>query len=422
MFNRRTFVIVKRELQTRLFSKSFIIMTLLVPVFLIGIMAFQTFVFTYDSDEGTRIRVVAETFPFQAALRKSFAKLEVVKSGYYKVDFDTLGAQSPKQYAHTYRKDLLSGKLTGIYVLQTSALKNKKVSYFSANPNNNTVFSKTRNAINEVLVDEFFKNRVLLPEERDFVRAGIDIEGSRVTEDGQIEEESVGNIVLSFMFTFFLYFSLLLIGTSLMRAVVEEKANKIIEVLLSSVNARELMTGKIIGSAVTGVMQMAIWLSPVVLLVTTNIFTLPKELALKVELSMIAYFLFNYFLALVTFLGLFAAVGAMFDNDQDTQSGVWPITLLIMIPFFVAMGIAQKGDNDLSRVTSMLPFAALIVMPARTAMASVPFWQFALSFVVNIATMLLVFPLAGKIYRVGILMTGKKPTWKDVAKWLKYKY
>lgn len=422
MFNRRTFVIVKRELQSRLFSKSFILMTLLIPLFMFGMIGFQTFVYTYDSGKGTTLRVAVPNDQIRERMQDSFSKLEVVKSGDYKVVFDTLNGKTAQEYVEAYRNVLVEEKLTGLFVVPDSALIDKRILYYSSNPNNTAVFDKVRSSLNEVLINVFFKDKQLSPKEKEFVQKRVNVDGFRINKNAEIEEESAGNIIISFVFTFFLYFSLIMIGTNLMRAVVEEKSNKIVEVLLSSVNARELMTGKILGTTITGLVQMAIWLSPVILLVTTNWFTLPKEFVIKIEPWVIVYFLYNFLISLVTYLGLFAAIGAMFDSDQDAQSGIWPVMITIMIPFFIALGLVQRGDNDLSKITSMVPLLSLIVMPARIALVNVPWWQIALSIAVNLATMLSLFPLAGKIYRVGILATGKKATYKDVVKWLKFKY
>ena len=232
----------------------------------------------------------------------------------------------------------------------------------------------------------------------------------------------MGNTIVSFMFSFLLYFSLLFTGTMMMRAVVEEKNNRIVEVLLSSVNSNELMTGKIIGISITGVLQMAIWMLPLMVVISTSYFALPPDFAITLTMGQILYFLFNFFVALVTFMGMFASVGAIFDNDQDAQSGVWPLMIIIMVPFFISIGMQSNPDNSLARACSMFPFVSLIIMPARMTLIDVPLWQMLVSVIVNIATLMVIFPISGKIYRVGILMTGKKPKWGEVIKWLKYKY
>src|SRR5690606_5538558 len=109
--------------------------------------------------------------------------------------------------------------------------------------------------------------------------------------------------------------------------------------------------------------------------------------------------------------GLFATIGAIFDNDQDAQSGIWPIMMLIMIPFFIGIALIGNPGNKIGIIASMLPFSSLIVMPARMTLIDVPSWQIIFSFIINIIVMFVIFFIAGKIYRVGVLMTGKKPQW-----------
>ena len=139
----------------------------------------------------------------------------------------------------------------------------------------------------------------------------------------------------------------------------------------------------------------------------------------RMSIGYIFYFLFNYGLALITYVALYATVGAIFDNPQDAQSGVWPLMLLIMIPFFIALGLESNSQTSLAIITSLLPFASLIVMPARILMVEVPMWQVLLAIVINVVVLIGIFKLAGKIYRIGILLTGKKPKWSEVFRWLK---
>jgi len=115
-------------------------------------------------------------------------------------------------------------------------------------------------------------------------------------------------------------------------------------------------------------------------------------------------------------------VGSIFETAQEAQSGMWPILMLIIFPFFIAMSMVKNPANPLAQIASMFPFASIIVMPARMTLMDVPMWQFFLSIVVSIATIFAIFPIAGKIFRVGILRTGKKPKWSEVIRWLKYKY
>ncbi len=337
------------------------------------------------------------------------------------------------------------------------------------------MFKDLDGLINKTLIDQYFHNKTLSKEELDFARLGVDFTGFKVSEDEGIKEEGYGNLVLAYLFTFLLYISLLMIGQMTMQSVIEEKNNRIVEVVLSSVSPTELMTGKILGATLTGIIQMAIWLSPVILLMSTTIFVLPKELLFSININVIIYMLINFLIGLLTFIGLFAMLGAIFDNPQDASSGTLPVMMLIIIPFFIALSMMEDPNKPIAEIASLFPFASIIVMPARMTLVGVPtlhlilavviniltfialsmmedpnkpiaeiasLFPFAsiivmparmtlvgvptlhliLAVVINILTFIAIFPIAGKIYRIGILRTGKKPKWSEVFKWLRYKY
>ncbi|MBV6511777.1 MAG: putative protein YhaP [Ignavibacteriaceae bacterium] len=413
--------ILRRELREKLLSKSFITMTLLIPLFIFGIMALQTYIMTYEDDKNVVLILASESDQLLQELKKEFSEQEYVKNGFYLLRYEHLNGITKDESLEKFKKDITKEVVTGYFYLPEKALSDKAITYYSLNPNNRTIFSKVRDQINKVLMDMYFRDKQLSEEELFFAKKWVDIKGMRVGLDESIEEESYGNSVVAFLFSFLLYMSLLMSGTIMMKSVLEEKSNRIVEVLLSSIRPIDMMGGKILGTAITGVIQMTVWLSPLMILLGTNWFTLPENFELQLDGMMVVYFLFNFFIALVTFLALFAAVGAMFDNDQDAQNGMWPVMMLIMIPFFIALGMQGNPGNELARIASMLPFASFIVMPARASVIDVPAWQFILSNVVGLGTLLLMFPLSAKIYRTGILMTGKKPTWGEIVKWLKYK-
>lgn len=397
-------------------------MTLLIPLFMFGILGLQTFLLHYSDVENATLIVASES---QNILDNVQAELlNNRESNHSKIEymFEKLDKDKVETRLSNIRTQILEEKITGLVFIPESALKDKRVEYFSKNPNNNILLNKLKPPINKVLTDMYFLDRQLSTEELNFAKNNVDFNGFRISADKEIQEEGIGNTILSFLFTFLLYMSLLFTGQMTMTAVIEEKSTKIVEVLLSSVSSKELMTGKIIGTSITALVQMAIWLSPLIVLISTTWFILPPEFTLKLSMWHLVFFMLNYFIALITFLGLFATVGSIFDNPQDAQSGIWPIMMLIIIPFFIAIGMQTNPENQIARIASFVPFASLIVMPARITLVDIPLLQLILSIVTNIAVMILIFVLAGKIYRVGILITGKKPKWSEVVKWLKYNY
>jgi ABC-2 type transport system permease protein len=422
MFNRRTMAVLKRELKNKLLSKTFILMTLLIPVFLFGIIGFQALIMNFSGNEKISLVVITENESLTQKINSDFDSLSFVKNGNIYFEYKTLTKTAVTKFLDDNKKPMLEDKISGVIFVPGDILINKKIEYYSKSPKNYQLFERLNSPFNDVLLQAYFADKKLSTNEINFVKEKVDFNGYRISSGKKIAEEGMGNTIVSYLFSFLLYFSLIFTGTMIMRAVVEEKNNRIVEVLLSSVNSTELMTGKILGASITGLLQMAIWMLPLIFLISTTIFMLPPEFAVTLSMWQMSYYLLNFFIALITFMGLFASVGAIFDNDQDAQSGIWPIMIIIMIPFFITMGMQVNPDNMIARIGSMFPFASLIIMPSRMVLIDVPLWQFLLSVVVNIATMLILFPLAGKIYRTGILMTGKKPTWGEVVNWLKLKY
>jgi ABC-2 type transport system permease protein len=420
MFNKRVLAVFKREVREKLLSKGFIIMTILLPTLMFGLIGIQVALRT----EGTttyNITIASESQNITSKIEREIEASDLEKEN-FKFNYFTFNKQELNDYLEEQRQPLLDEKITGILFIPDSALVTKRLEYYSKSPTSIKISETLGKHINKILIDEYFAGHNLSDDELDFARTGINMTGYKVTKDKGFEEEGYGNLVLSYIFTFLLYISLLLMGTMIMQSVIEEKTSRIVEVILSSVSAKEIMTAKILGSAVTGAMQMLIWLSPIILLISTTWFVLPKELLFSIDGYIVLYFLINFFLGLLIFLGLFATVGAIFDNAQDAQSGLWPVMMLIIIPFFIALSMMENPNSAIAKIASFVPFANIIIMPARMTISQVPLYEVLLSLMVSIATIYLIFPLAGKIYRVGILRTGKKPKWSEVVKWLKYNY
>ncbi len=412
--------IIKRELKDKLFAKSFIIMTLLIPGIIILSIGIQAWVNSYEEESASKALIVSEIPGLTNELKEEFNQDKSIKAKDYIISYDEMSKADFEINIKKLKPLLLDESLNAIIFIPKTALKNKKLIYYSKNPKNRALKSKLGSVINNVLVAKYFSGRELNKKDIAFAKKSIDFNSMKVSAE-KIQEEGFGPEILSFGFTFLLYMGLMLSGTLILRSVIEEKSNRIVEVLLSSVSSSDLMIGKIIGASITSLAQMFIWLVPVIIIFSTSWFMLPVKFTFSISIWEWLYFFLNFLIGIVTFLGLFAAVGAIFDNDQDAQSGLWPLMMLIMIPFFIALSVGNNPANSLAVWTSVLPFSSIIVMPARMTLVDVPVYQFVISIIVNLATLIVIFPVAGKIYRIGILMTGKKPTWKEVAGWVKLK-
>jgi len=421
MFNYRVLAIIKRELREKLFSKAFIILTLLVPgmIFIFG--GVQALLYSTES-KGLKFDLVVENSELLEDFQKEFSRQDFVTKKHYVFNYMATTREDFKIHLQNKKQMIIDEKLTGILFIPASALKDKKIEYYAKTPQNISLSRELERPINKIFLDIFFKNKSLSTDDLDFARSGVDFTGFKISKDEKIAQEGYGNLVLSYALSILLYISLLMIGQMAMQSVIEEKGSKIVEVILSSVSAKELMTGKILGSAITGVAQMAVWLGTIFAISSSALIALPPEVTLNIKPELVIYVLLNFFIGLVLFVGLFSMMGAIFDNSQDAASGNMPIMMLIIIPFFIAISMMENPNKPYIEIASLFPFASIIVMPARLALVEVPVWQQVLAVIINLLTIYALFPLAGKIYRIGILRTGKKPKWSEVVKWLKYKY
>jgi ABC-2 type transport system permease protein len=405
-------------LRERLFSKAFITTTLLIPGLIIVIFGVQALLYSAES-KNLNFELITENEELTSAFMNEFSNADFVKEKHYVFLYKTMTRDEFKKHLEEIRSKIVDESLTGVIYVPSTALKNKKIEYYSKSPQNIALSRELNGPINKVLVDAYFMNKTLDPEELEFARRGVDFTGFKVSEEEQIKEEGYGNIVLAYAFTFLLYMSLLIIGQITLQSVIEEKSNKIVEIVLSSVEPKELMTGKILGASITGLVQMGIWLFTIMGVVSSSWMTLPADLVLEIDTNVVLYVLVNFFIGLVLFIGLFATVGAIFDNPQDASSGTLPIMMLIIIPFFIAFSIMENPNKPYAEIASLFPFSSVIVMPARMTLIDVPTWQLIAAILINILTIIAIFPVAGKIYRVGILITGKKPKWSEVFRWLR---
>lgn len=420
MFNNRVLAVLKRELRERVLTKSFIIGTLAFPLIMVGVIALQYLMRKFDDDKGVKLRVLTESVDLQNTIRNSFDKQEWVKDTSYVISYDLLADRDIGSYINENKSQVLDNEISGILFIPDSAKLNKEVAYYSKNAKNIAMERKLGRVINQLLIDNYFKDKDVSSEDIRFARNSVDFTIFKVTED-KAEEENAGSLVLAYLFGILLYVGLLTMGSMALQTAIEEKSNRVVEVLLSSVNTKELMAGKIVGSTLTGLLQMFIWLIPVFVVAGTTLPFLPPEIAINMSVTQIAYFFVNFIIGLIIYIGLFATVGSIFDNMQDAQSAMFPLMMLIMIPFFMTFTMLENPDNTVGMYGSMAPFLSIIVMPVRMTLIDVPLIQILIALVVNVLTVFVMFPFAGKIYRVGILKTGKKPSWGEVVKWLKYK-
>lgn len=233
---------------------------------------------------------------------------------------------------------------------------------------------------------------------------------------------------ISFILALVFYMVLLVYGQMIVRSVIEEKTSDIVEIIVSSVRPWELMLGKIIGVGAVGLTQLAIWagvLGGLTLFGLTGGAVALAELGLdptsvRIPPGLVTGILAFLALGYLLYAGLFAGAGATISNEQDAQQVTLPIIFLIVVPFLLVQGVIENPDTALSILASMIPFFSPLLMPSRLLVTRVPTWELATSLLILVASILLVAWIAGRIYRVGILMKGKRPNVPELLRWVRH--
>ena len=248
-----------------------------------------------------------------------------------------------------------------------------------------------------------------------------------VTESGEARSQELYR-ALGFAIAFLFYFVLLIYGQMIVRAVLEEKQSDIVEVMVSSLRPWEMMLGKIVGVGAVGLAQMAIWGLVFALAGVYGLTAGAPALAeagidlasLPIPWGTLLVVLFFLVLGYLLYAGMFAGAGATISNEHDAQQAVMPITMLIILPFIAVQGVIQNPNAGWAVIVSLVPFFSPLVMTARLFVASVPVWQWLLSLVLLALCVLGAAWVAGRIYRVGILMKGQRANLPQVVRWIRH--
>jgi ABC-2 type transport system permease protein len=268
------------------------------------------------------------------------------------------------------------------------------------------------------------------------IRTVVDMRTIKWEKDREDRESNTHIIMLiSYIMAFILYMFIFMFGSMVLRGVIEEKSSRIIEVIISSVKPFQLMSGKIIGIALVALLQFLIWV--VLTLVFFAIFQifssdiengviggltgeLTNELANVNIIEILVFFILFFLGGYLLYASMFAAVGSAVESEADSQQLMMPITIPLVLAIMIMVHTFRYPDSSLSVWASMIPFTSPVIMVARIPFG-VPIWQILLSLTILVATFVLMSCITAKIYRVGILMYGKKPSFKEIFKWLKYK-
>ncbi len=445
-------VIINREYVTRVRKKSFIIMTILAPVLMAAIIILPTVLMMNQDGEFKKIAVIEDNSDLFKGVIKNTKEAEFVYLENVKVEDLQKTFESAGYYGILYISPELVNVPNAVQLIAKQQPPIGLLQYIE-NSLKNEIERQKLLAYKIENLDDIMKN----------IETNVSVQTKRIDETGAVKGTSTGiAMALAYLFGFMMYMLVFIFGAQVMRGVIEEKTSRVVEVIISSVKPVQLMMGKIIGIALVGLTQFFIWIFLTIAIGTVikttilpknnlteisqslpqNMMSADKQITAAVQNSnvspelaeftkmfdnalnqpwglIIFCFVFYFITGYLLYASVFAAIGSAVDNETETQQFMLPVTIPIILALMVAIGTMQNPESSLSFWCSMIPLTSPIVMMARIPFG-VPLWQIAISMLLMLVTFLGFVWMAAKVYRTGILMYGKKTSWKEMWKWLRY--
>ncbi len=420
MISHRTIAVVKREAKAQIATKAFVIATIALPLLMFLLMVFMLTLGSVENSDETHVTIVTSAADVQSPLRDLLAEYNFVQSGQYTIVYHEMTPSEFERFLERERPALLADNHRGVFYLPERAASDKNVRFYSANPQNADVRDKIGRGVNFVLNRNYLKKRQLNLAEFDFVQMDMSVEGIKVSKDGS-SVENYGDLLIASVFVCLLMISIFFVASPVPGVVIEEKSGRIAEILISSMTPQELFTGKLIASTINGLFQMAIWMCSFATLIwiTTDVMPIPESFRMTLNIPVFAYYLLNHVIGLMIFITIFAGLASAYDNLQDVNTVIIPSVFLVLIPFYASFTLLGNPANSVAETLSMFPFTSLYVMPARIALIDVPATEILIATAINVGTLYLLLVTMGRIYKIGIMTTGRKPTMREVMTWLR---
>jgi ABC-2 type transport system permease protein len=437
---RNTWLVIKREYLERVRQRSFIVLTLLLPAIMIGAFVIPAKLSTMKSSKMKRLVVVTSTPQFGEIVRQqllesskpddeTIAAKDKDKDKDKEEDFEDkpgrdyaieVDANSTDAERTVLRNRVNSGDIDGYLWLSDDAVAARKVTYFGRESGGFLEKSWLSGQLDRAILLQELAHRGVSGTQADELLKPVKLETMRVEGGKETKANDRGMFFTIFAMVMLLYTAVIFYGVSVMRAVLEEKNSRVMEVLLSSATSTELMAGKLIGVGAVGLTQIVIWI------VMAGVYALPALAAsastgeIRIAPLTLAAFALFFLLGYLLFSSIYAAIGAVITSEQEGQQMQFIIVLPLIISVFMMGPVMRAPDAPVAVWTSMVPFFSPVLMYLRIAVQPPPVWQIALSLALLIGTIAGILVLCARIYRIGILMYGKRPTLPEIVKWLKY--
>jgi ABC-2 type transport system permease protein len=432
-----TWLIIKREYLERVRQRSFLVLTVLLPAIVGGAFFIPAKLSSMKSSKTQHLVVVTSDLKFGEIVRQQLlpsAKADDEKasadkskddkdaddddksSNNYKIDVDS----TPGETEQALQNRVSTGDIDGYLWLRDDAVDARKVKYEGRESSGFMEKSWLSGQLDRAILLRELAQRGVSGEQADVILKPVKLEVNYLKAGHETKANEKGMFLAILIMVMLLYMAVIFYGVSVMRAVLEEKNSRVMEVLLSSATSTELMVGKLIGVGAVGLTQIGIWITMASVYLLPALAVGASTGAIHIApLTLVAFALF-FLLGYLLYSSVYAAVGAVITSEQEGQQLQFIILLPLIVAVFMMGPVMRAPDSPVAVWTSMVPFFSPILMYERIAIQPPPAWQIALSLLLLVATIAGILFLCARIYRIGILMYGKRPTLPEIVKWLKY--
>jgi ABC-2 type transport system permease protein len=420
---RKIWLVLTREYLTRVRTKGFVLSTLALPAFAIGMFAFEAYSAKSEVDHTLRIAILDNFGSLGASIASRLTNK--LPNGEPEFSVTEILEHPSTEAEDAVRSEVAVGKLDAFLSVPANLSGGDASAKLHARNTAALLNTSLDDAVSAAVIQERLQRLgVTVPDVSKLVK-GVDVTLIKVNAHGETQEKGQ-TFFTAMALGMVLYITVLVYGVSTMRSVIEEKSSRVIEILVASVRPSHLLAGKILGVGAVGLTQYLIW-GVVAAIVAAYGMTMaamihPGATASSIHLPpfmavyMAVFFLCGYLL----YAALYAAIGAMVSSEQEAQQAQLPVTFLIVGAFLLFNIILRDPNSSASMGLSLVPFFSPILMVLRISLQTPPLWQIALAVAISLATTLGVVYFAARIYRVGILMYGKRPSLVELVRWLKY--
>jgi len=442
---RKFLAVVKREYVQRVRAKMFIVSTVLLPLVMSLFAIVPAIILNIDAGGPLRVAVVDQTGKMFAPLKAAFTNEEAEEAAQQPSpepqaatpsrrglprmaarQFELTEVKTEGRSAEDVRagldQQLLARQIDGYVILPPDFISTGEAKFFNNNPGDMLSRGILHSTLTRAVREQRLAQAHVPPETTKDLFKQVDLDAVKVSAAGE-ERDSGASFVLVFGVGFIMYLAILMYGQVILGAVIEEKETRIAEILFSSIKPFTLMMGKLVGVSLVALTQLCIWATAfsvfafygVNLLLSRGVpATIPK-----IPFSHYIYFALFFLLGYFIYATIYALVGSMVTTAQEGGQLAMPIILILVVSFYLFLPVSRSPDSQFSFWVSMLPFSAPVAMLVRIVTQTPPFWQIALSLAIGFSTVLLIMWFASRVYRVGMLMYGKRASLPEAWRWVR---